>query len=339
MNIVFFGASVTQQRHGYVDSFRKYSKKNRVKKCGYGGMHLCNAGICFIDNIVKLKPNICFVDWFSTGYNNEDSEACIYINTIAKKLIDIKCRVIFLFFPFQNDDKKSFFYKNIKNYLTSKKMEFISIDEQIDNNEYNYILRDSIHTTVLGGKIYAEIIKNYLLDKASYNFSPKLDYTKYSNIKRKKIQRVFKNKCSLYSKEGCHVIGVFHIVGPHSGVLEIENDGNISYKENVWDSWCYYLRNTFSLKMLIKGEVDINITNEVLDTTMCLKSHVLDTKKMLVFNSIFYIGTDLEIIDKGSYTGYWLMYTKMIECFLVHGFRSNFQLLKESIGKTIFKKH
>ena len=42
--IAFYGASVTQQRNGYVKYFAKLSKA-KVLKFGFGGMHLNDAGI------------------------------------------------------------------------------------------------------------------------------------------------------------------------------------------------------------------------------------------------------------------------------------------------------
>ena len=94
--IAFYGASVTQQRNGFVECFAKMSSL-KVLKFGFGGMHLSDAGICFIDKVVESKPEICFVDWFSTAYSNQDSNLKLYIDAIAEKLLKIDCRVNFFF--------------------------------------------------------------------------------------------------------------------------------------------------------------------------------------------------------------------------------------------------
>lgn len=66
MLVSFFGASVTQQTNGYVDVFANLcNDKFDVKKYGYGSMHIYDAGICFINNVINDKPNYCFIDWFS----------------------------------------------------------------------------------------------------------------------------------------------------------------------------------------------------------------------------------------------------------------------------------
>ena len=31
-------------------------------------MHLNNAAVCFIDEVIAQKPSYCFFDWFSTEY-------------------------------------------------------------------------------------------------------------------------------------------------------------------------------------------------------------------------------------------------------------------------------
>ena len=105
--IAFYGASVTQQRNGFVDHFAKLFKA-KVLKFGFGGMHLSDAGICFIDKVVVARPEICFVDWFSTWYMDQDGKFDLYIDAIVEKLQKIDCRVIFLFFP-QNKDFVTFF--------------------------------------------------------------------------------------------------------------------------------------------------------------------------------------------------------------------------------------
>ena len=81
MKIAFFGASVTQQNgeSGYVPTFTKLLVENNftdavVIQKGFGSMHLFDAGICKIDEVVNENPNICFIDWFSTGFIATDKQ-------------------------------------------------------------------------------------------------------------------------------------------------------------------------------------------------------------------------------------------------------------------------
>ena len=99
--IAVFGASITQQKTGY--AARLNDKLNHpVSVYGYGGMHLINAGICFIDKFVVESPAYCFVDWFSTAYNEINDDTIQYIDTIIYKFSKINCKPIFLFLPHKN---------------------------------------------------------------------------------------------------------------------------------------------------------------------------------------------------------------------------------------------
>lgn len=307
MKIVFFGASVTQQKNGYVDCFKRLYKNATVIKRGYGGMHLSDAGICFLDNVVKLKPEICFIDWFSTGYCNQDGEVFAYIDTILHKLGKIDCRVIFLTFPyFDTSGNKKEFYKDIKEYLKRKNAELITVDEEIGEKNYNLVLRDNIHTTPLGGQKYAESIYKYLMTNNKASVISDIESTKYSKIKRIKVRNAFADKLVLNAKGDVYVIGMYGIVGRHSGILEIRNGEKVVCK-NIWEQWCHYSRKHFYLSMPIVDKTEIVISEQSFDTSACKKKVNFDVKKMLVVDCIYYIGEDIELSDMKLFTkmAYW----------------------------------
>jgi len=53
-NLCFFGASVTQQKEGF--AWHTSQLLNSEYNCfGYGGCHLKDAGICFIDKVLETK--------------------------------------------------------------------------------------------------------------------------------------------------------------------------------------------------------------------------------------------------------------------------------------------
>lgn len=97
MSIACFGASVTQQNNGYSDKLSILFKK-KINKFGYGGEHLFPSGMIFIDEVLKTNPNVCFIDWFSTGYLNLDNNTIDALNTINYKFSKANCKLIFLFF-------------------------------------------------------------------------------------------------------------------------------------------------------------------------------------------------------------------------------------------------
>lgn len=75
MSICFFGASVTQQskESGYVILFNELLKQNDLNNLniiqkGFGSMHITDAGICKINEVIDENPSYAFLDWFSTCY-------------------------------------------------------------------------------------------------------------------------------------------------------------------------------------------------------------------------------------------------------------------------------
>lgn len=314
MKIVFFGASVTQQKHGYVDEFAKLNCKIKVIKRGYGGMHLSNAGICFIDEILKLKPDICFIDWFSTSYNGCDGDAKIYLQTILQKLSLINCRVIFLFFPYLECEGKDKFYIAMKEYLREYKKEMVLVDEMVEKEEWRNLLRDTIHTTSSGSKRYAEIVNDYLrLQPKETRTFENLEVTQYSEIKKLKVKRAFEKKVMLRSNRTCYVVGFRNIIGRHSGIVEIKKTGG-TVEKNLWDRWCYYTRRHLDLTLLIDEPTEIIISDKLFDTSLCDKKVDFNVKKKFVIDTIYYIGDELKIYGENGVLekmDYGLVWCKM----------------------------
>lgn len=301
--IAFYGASVTQQRDGYVDCFAKLSKA-KVLKFGFGGMQLSDAGICFIDKVIEVRPDICFVDWFSTWYMNQDGNLSLYLDAIAEKLQKINCRVIFLFFP-QNKDLNiadwKYFYQTCENYLKNKGVEYVSLDESLSEQPIEEILRDDIHTTKKGSKLYAQEIFAYLQTSVplpKVNISPNI----YSALSVLPVKRSFDKELVL--EGNCHIQGFFLKIGPWSGIFDIAT-GAFSKKENTWDWWCYYGRDHFSFNLQVDGKATFNISNEPFDTSNCRdKFDFSKYKKKLVVHEIYYYGGTLKLCTKGSRIDY-----------------------------------
>ena len=161
--IAAFGASVTEQEKGYADQLAK-KLGVKIKKFGYGGMHLPDAGVCFIDKVLPYKPNLCLIDWFSTDYRECSEKTLQCIDTILYKFSQIHCAVVFLIFPERRTDghqgEKESFYDFCRNALKERNATFIDISDELKETDLSEILRDSIHTTIHGGGIMQGLLKN-----------------------------------------------------------------------------------------------------------------------------------------------------------------------------------
>ena len=304
--IAFFGASVTQQKKGYAKYITDILNfENKI--FGYGSMHINDAGICYIDDVIQYNPQYCFIDWFSTGYieYNKDNfdEILIYVNNIIHKFLSKGIIVIFLFFPdfsinsITNEmvNKKDI-YAKLSNYLDSINIPKIDLSEKFTEYQVKAILRDGIHTTEYGSEMYAINIIDTFLGIIYKNYKiPKIfpEKTKYNVIKKIDCRIIVEEYITL--KGPCEIIGICQTIGPYSGLLQINNDVII----NNWDKWCYYERDVIRHNFQVNDIITIKVLNDSLDYSSCHHTCNFNTNKLLNLKSIYYTGDELEII---SYT-------------------------------------
>jgi len=291
-NVAFFGASITQQQNGYWHHFGLKNPKLNIKSFGYGSMHLNDAGITYIDDVLKFDPEYCFIDWFSTGYikYNEDKfdEIKEYIDTIIHKFYKNNCKLIFLTFPDKTVDKTEIYVK-INSYLKSLAISFLDISNTFGNN-INQILRDGIHTTPYGSEEYARLINDYFHNTKITIPSTYPEENRYCTIKKLEINSIVNNFIKLSGP--CEVIGISQVIGPYTGLLDI--DGNII---NNWDRWCYYERNMVNLRFKVNQETYIKILQDDFDKSLCEHHTNWGVNKCLKLQTIYYISGDLKLLS------------------------------------------
>jgi len=290
-NVAFFGASITQQQNGYWYYFGLMNSEFNIKPFGYGSMHLNDAGISYIDEVLEFNPEYCFIDWFSTGYikynENKFDEICEYINTIIHKFYKNNIKLIFLTFPDKTVDKTEIYIK-INQYLKSLDIPYLDISNVFDDN-INQILRDGIHTTPFGSEQYAKYINEYFHNNDITIPTTYPEENKYCVIKKLTINSVVSSQITFQGP--CEVIGISQIIGPYTGLLNI--DGNII---NNWDRWCYYERNMVNLKFKVNEQTTIKILQDDFDRSLCEHACNWNQPKLLKLFDIFYVGGELKIL-------------------------------------------
>jgi hypothetical protein len=300
MNISCFGASVTAQKEGYVMKLTELLEScnvNVIQK-GYGGMHLFNAGIVFLNEVIKEKPNICLIDWFSTGYIFEE---CTFLDTIIYSLCQIHCIPIFLFLDRKDILLRKNMYIFCKDYAKKNNINYIELHDIWDKE---IILRDMVHTTILGAEKYAEYISQFLKNEIFPNMQMCFDNiicpveNKYCIVKKIDINKIVNTEIQ-FSGNG-EIIGIYQTIGPHSGKLKYiyYNDQDIEKEQEfiLWDRWCHYERKTISNHIDINGKFKIIITQEDFDKSIANKQIEWNNYvNYMNIISIFYIG-DIEII-------------------------------------------
>lgn len=301
INIVFFGASVTKQKNGYVWHFSNLCKSHNnnfvINQYGYGGMHIKDAGVCFIENVLKNHPQYCFLDWFSTGYIPNNTNLKDYLDNFRYQFLSNNCQIIFLLLDRKNVDDRIGMYNQIIEYANIYSIPYINTCNLLSDKDK--LLRDLVHTTDVGSELYAQKIYHYfmqnILNKYTLNLS-NLVVNKFANIKKlflsdKIIQEFIKIKGS------AEIIGVNQIVGPHSGILNVDVDGSLS-KINLFDCWCYYKRNVLKIEKKFNHYLNIFVSQEGFDRTVAKEQIDWPTKMVIQpLDYLYYIGdiTDIEI--------------------------------------------
>lgn len=235
------------------------------------------------------------MDWFSTGYKETNQETLDCIDTIINKFGTNKCKLIFLLFPIKNNNDTTLrFHTFCKKHLTKRSIHFIDINHEIKPFEITSLLKDNIHTTNYGSTLYCNIIFNKFTElKNHITFPNKSTPTKFEHIKQMIVERTFNSHILLLGD--CQIIGFELTIGPHSGIIEIQNGTNVKIC-NTWDRWCHYPRRHFNLPMDLIGSSSLNISQKNFNTSGSKQEYVFEKiSKSLVIHNIYYIGNSLKI--------------------------------------------
>tara|TARA_B110000879_G_C11131013_1_gene496017 strand:- start:396 stop:1265 length:870 start_codon:yes stop_codon:yes gene_type:complete len=286
MSISCFGASVTQQQKGYSFYLQKLLKKN-INVHGFGSEHLVYGGMVHINKVLKYKPSLCFIDWFTTGWISTDEITITALDTIKYKFSISNCKIIFLFFPRKDHHQRVDFYNFVKEYLNSNHISFIDINDHLTYS--NKIISDDVHTTEYGAEKYANIIfneYNNMKIKSPIN----LNKNKFCDLKELQINKIFKKELEL--KGNCQILSCSIRVGPNSGYLKINNKLYL-----IWDPWCHYVRSSTKLNFFVKDKCEIKILDKEVDHSSCKRNFKFKNIEFeLNLITIYYIGDSLELV-------------------------------------------
>jgi len=279
-SIAFFGASITQQKTGYVHHFAQLNPGYRVLQFGYGGMYIHDAGICFIDSVVREKPNFCFIDWFSPRCYTPPEKIQEYLDVILMKLFSIKCKPIFLFFYRSNLDHNWLeMFQYLKSYANQYRINTVDLTHQTEPTLH---LKDGIHTNDLGSKHYATIINDNFIKMHFPEFDGNISTNQWQHIEHIDTN-IIAHKYIEISSEGCsQIVGIMQSVGPYSGNIYCTADDAV-YTVDTSDRWSV-LYERRSMKSDIKP--------------FCHKLHVdIPDGNKAMWEQIFYIGNKITIIN------------------------------------------
>ena len=280
MSITFFGASITQQKSGYVSRFKELNPNFIINQFGYGGINIRDGGIIYIDEVIQLNPQYCFLDWFSPECYRPPEKINIYVDVLVEKLLSIDCYPIFLFFYRKDMDRGWFdMFDHLKSYGQKYAINSINLSKLENASEY---LRDSIHTNDLGSEKYGTIINEQFHNMTFQKSLLVPEKNSLSRINSINLGIVAKEYIKLKSSGCSGIVGVLQKVGPYTGGV-ICCSGGADSEVDLKDRWSErYERET------IKFNID----------TFCgeLVVRVSESDK-LVWKELFYTGDPIELVD------------------------------------------
>jgi hypothetical protein len=282
---MFYGASVTQQKLGYVKFFSLFladvRPSIRVIQRGFGSMHLKEAVLLFDKVVAATKTeqkqfSVCFLEWY-TGYPRySEVEVEEFLTLLIENFVQIDVVPVFLFLYNHEDPKERLLFKArwlglaLKRHIPFVDMEFLG--SSYYGSRY---FRDQTHLTEEGGKFFGQQLlqilqfppirkeekqqifrlKRVLFRSIPYDLRRLEKKTQISEMSFVAQSVDLQNPLILPSDRKGIVVAFWLIVGAESGWIEIK-EAETGRKESmlVWDRWCHYdrfmirnLRSEFSL--------------------------------------------------------------------------------------------
>ena len=313
--ICFFGASVTQQKSGYVDYLINHIQKIEIIKKGYSGCHI-NQAMWLVDDMIALKPDICFLEWTTSVFKANQTDLLEYLYIIINKLI--KNNIIPVFLYLYKKDISDYIqiidtYEKIAEHYNVSSFHQYKIIEELEINS-DLFLKDTCHTNFQGSQFYGITLQKVLNDFLVNNsFSCKqeknhlLDIEKFQSSKYNNIQiihiddlidtsdlefEVFDNKkyvkitneAIIHDLKSKKIIAINLLYYKNNGFIMINNT-----KIQTWDSNCYYKRYGYiNLNIKIEDEIKIVVSQEIFDTP-CKYDTAFPNEKYLFISEIICI--------------------------------------------------
>lgn len=169
MNIVCYGASVTAQKEqaGYFYALKKmYKNKENMNfyQVSFAASVFDQAGFAFMKNLENITKDIsvCFIDWLTPGSQKFNIQK---VESLSLYLLSLGALPVWVNFPRLDDlDNNRLCYQQVKQHCLEFNIPFIDAyqNSKLKSIPIDKLLRDKVHTTPLGGQLYAEILQDFL---------------------------------------------------------------------------------------------------------------------------------------------------------------------------------
>ena len=314
LNIIFFGASVTEQREGYY----KYIKENFffsdhcVDRYSFGGCHLDDAGFFNVCKLRDFKPDVVVFEWNTTARSKYDIDK---VNYIFSQVAGMGALPIILILPHAENYKVE--RESEQQMISlSKNNDIALIDIRKDIiSKYNLkeLLRDGVHTNAIGAEIFGTIVANRISDILHESRLPitvnkaNSEYFKIVSFDFCETELKIKKEILLRITLNAKMWGLclYHEIGKFSPLVKIFVNNHFVKKISFWDPYCHYSRmhyisllsnDDFNSIISEKLELRIGISSELPDYSVCRRDDIaFDVEKEIRAHILYGYGINLEV--------------------------------------------
>ena len=317
--ILFYGASVTAQTGltGYFDFVRDALNTLNLEtfRVAYGGCHIDDAGFYRLESALTNDLNYIVFEWNTTGLNIYNE---LKLSHILKILKARSIKPIFVIIPQEVTMKGN---RNSENQIYSLCNRFniplLDLRVGLSVYDFNEMVRDVVHTNEIGAQFYSNkiiaFLKLVLAEENNYwhefnaHESDALDLINpkaFAMDLTLKVGEVLQIKIKSFSNVYSEII-IRHRIGPFSPIALI-SDGAVSRKLSLWDPYCHYEREHFSILInnidlkysYLRSPLyyNISIDSDLPKYDLCRRDNVnFDVEKLIKINEFYSSGVDFDL--------------------------------------------
>jgi len=286
VRLIFHGASVTQQNGAgsYVDRLQEMLRHRpdiAIRKEGYGGCHLDDAGFLTLDSATSDLPDLCFLDWNTTALAEFDA---VKLRYMAGMLLDKGVVPVFLILARRSPIRgMRTCERQVADLCAETGVPCIDYRELISPD---VDLRDETHTTPHGADVYAARLCEDLqaiTERIDALRALRIPYHPFTvtafrdvniGLRENEVIAIDLEECAPRAELVLEVIR-----GPASPIID---DGR--RKVCVWDEWCHFDRRGFlsfwqKEKEEDRAEVLLRVLPDAIDYSGCRRPFSYTEKK------------------------------------------------------------
>jgi hypothetical protein len=263
-HVVFFGASVTEQHvhsgtgelSGFVTYFERHFAAGlnlKVSRVSAGSSDLTDAAMVYVEEVIALKPDICILDWATPALTECDPR---FIHQIYFRLMAHDILPVTVIFPRGDRAQRDIpITREMSGLSQAYDLPFYDMTPLLKTYGMDVVLRDVVHTTAEGARIYAEAVAALiprLPPRLRFAFATPIPFCVTALVcdppPPDSFRKITVTNLAKTDEPVEFTLVMQQRVGPYSPVLDVRSFGPDGGGElppyPLWDVWCHRERQT-----------------------------------------------------------------------------------------------